>query len=374
MKYTKILLALLSCSSLSCSDMEFVETDPSGSSDSYSSRSISAPSGNVSLQTVQLSSLQSGTNNLLGSLRTTPNSYLFSENGVYYAKLKNVSGLTAYYYANDLRMLYPTVIDDLNYDALRTQYVNDLPLLRVGTSFRSNILGSFDFIRNIDNKTFAQLESYFEDKLTNISTPPLGMSKLTENEKFALTQLYYSVLNYTKWVYTNPSSSSTGGSCLPSTNSEWKEVARAAFLGGLSNGIRVGIAGVQAGAIAATAAGNPLAGGIIGGIIGFSIGSVSGAFIGAGGQMMWACISNKIFSPRKAYICGGKQYYAYSVSPPAGCLSGYLSPLTSSNAMQGVAGVDLRSVYDYGLVPNKGKTALATSVVKDFNWLLGWVQ
>jgi hypothetical protein len=342
--------------------------------DDFENPSYPGTGGGVSLQTVQLNTLQIGAQKLLSSMRTSQGSYLFIENGVTYAKLKNVTGFPAYQFTNSIRLLYPTVVDPLDHNKLRSQIAKDLPRLKVGTSFQTDILTSCDFIKAIDTKSFSQFETYFEGKLSNISTPKFGVSKLTENETFALTQLYYNILNYVKWVYTNPTGPTAGKNCLPSTTQEWKDVAKAAFYGAVGNGVRLGIAGVQAGATAALVAGNPIAGGIIGGILGFSIGAVGGALLGAGSVIMWECVSAKIFTPMNAFICGGKQYFAYSVSPPVGCTAGSLAPLTLSNSIPLAGSVELRTLYDYGLVPNKGKTALAASVVSDFNWLLGYIK
>jgi hypothetical protein len=356
MKYTKILLALTICFVLGCSNPDVIIKD---SVDGVGSGGGSYSS--ISTQTVTLSMMQSGTANILSAIRASPSSYLVTENGLTYIRFQNTTGSAAFNYTNGLRVIYSTEFPDLTWDQARAEAVYLMSNMQSQTTwtFRGNLLSTFDYVRNnIDGLTFSQYESYMENKLSSIVNQPtiIGVPKLTANEQFALTQAYYVLLNQARWAVQNPSASATSG-CLPSTTEEWKDITKKALVAGLLGGLKMGWDGIVAGMIAT--GGHPV-GGIVGGLTGFTLGFAGGAIATGGVYLLAGCIVNKIFSMKRAFYCYGKTYYAYSVAPPSGCTT-----------LQG--SVDLKSILDFGLVPNKGKTALAITVVNDINWLLSYL-
>ena len=360
MKNTKILLALMTCFSLSCSDMEMVKpTSPPA--DDFENPSYPGTGGGVSLQTVQLNALRSGTASILSSIRNTSGSYLTTSNGLTFRQLKNNTGSTAFNYLNEIRVVTPTPIENFPYDAVRAQVSSNLNKIQVSSSFKNNLLSTFDYIRNLDSKTFGEFETYLENKLTEISTPKYGLSKLSENEKFALTQAYYTVLNITRYIYQNPTSSSSGSGCPSPTRSEWIQVAESAYTYGVWSGAALGFSWAVAGATATSVAGNPAVGAVVGGLLGFTTGFMGGALAGAAVKLGWLCVSKKLFTPMMTIDCSGKIYYANTASAPLGC---------TEISMAG--NVELKSVVDFPLTPNKGKSVLNSMVVSDINRLLGY--
>lgn len=354
MKHTKILLTLGIASVLGCSSPDVLEPVVGKSGEGSGGGSFAS----VATQTTTISAMQAGTTSLLSSIRSAPSSYLVTENGVPFVRFRNITGSTAFNYLNELQVIASPDVPTVTWDQARNDITQGLSQLNSHTTlpFRVEVLSLFDWVRNnIDAMTFAQFESGMQSRLQSISTPPsiAGIPKLTAMEQFALTQGYYSLLHQIKWIYQNSPTSSAG--CVI----DWKEVTKAAIIGGLTTGVGVGIKGIYAGAVAT--GGNP-AGGLIGGAIGFFGGFIVGA-VSAGGIYMTAdCLTQKMFSIKRQYYCFGKMTYSYSVSAPVGC-----------SGSGEIVSVDLRDVVDFGLVPNKGKTALATSVVNDINWLLSYL-
>lgn len=162
-------------------------------------------------------------------------------------------------------------------------------------------------------------------------------------------------------AYNDPSPTLKSSGCLPQTKEEWKAVAEAAFTTGLMSGIGLGLEGAKAGAIATTAAGNPIAGGIIGGGIGFITGFLGGAFVGGGGKLMFECIWKKVAGQMMTFQCGDKVYQAWTASPPTSCTQ------IPSNSISPSIKVALTSIYEYGVVPNKGAYSIPSSVTTNIN-------
>lgn len=352
MKHTKLLFALVISIMLGCSTPE-IDEHASGSPGSGSGGGSYA---SIATMQTNVSTLQSGTATLQSSMKTSPSSYIVTENGVTYIKFQNTTGLATFNFVNDKRVIYSSTVTELTWDQARAQAVEYMNGWKNQTtwSFRSNVLALFDYLRNnIDGMTFAQFESKMESTLQSVSTPPtiIGVPKLTAMEQFALTQAYYSLLNQVRWIYQNPTNSGATN-CL--SQNEWKDVAKKALVAGLLGGLKMGWDGVVAGAVAT--GGHPV-GAVIGGLTGFTVGFVGGAVLSGGVHLTAGCMINKIFSIKRAFNCSGKIYYAYSTAAPLGCAS-----------LNG--GVDLKEVLGMGLVPNKGKTALASTVVSDINWLL----
>lgn len=292
---------------------------------------------------------------MLSTLQANPSSYIFTENGRTFAKLQNFTGSPAFNFANNMRILAPTPLATFPYDEFRAQVSDDLDEFQVGTSFKSNLLNTFDYMRNIDTQTFAQFEAYFENKLSKIVDPIYG-AKLSDKEKFALSQAYYTVLTLTRWAYQHPIPSSV---CPPLSREQWIQVAEQAFYSGVGNGARLGGIWAIEGAIATTAAGNPVVGALVGGILGFTTGFIGGAVAGGGLKLMWHCISFKLFSPGMTVMCDNNIYFNYTGAIPSGCLATNSGPLAN--------------VGDYAFVPNKGKAAVSTAVLNDINWLLSYI-
>jgi hypothetical protein len=356
MKHTKILLAIMICFVLGCSSPDVLEEKNVGKPGEGSGGGTYA---SIATRTTTLSTMQSGTASILSAMKSSPSSYIVTENGLKYIKFQNSTGLSAFNYINNYRVIYSTEFATITWDQARTEIVGLLDNLKNHTSapFRSNLLSTFDYVRNnIDGLTFAQFESYMESKLSGVASQPViyGIPRLTANEQFALTQAYYTLLNQVKWVAQSPAGSAT--SCLPTTKDEWKDVAKKALVGGLTAGLTLGWKGVVSGMIAT--GGHPV-GGIVGGLAGFVAGFAGGAIMTGGVYLTAGCIANKLFSFKRAFQCSSGIYYAYSVAAPMGCTAIEPSP-------------DLRSILDMGLMPNKGKTSLATSVVNDINWLLSY--
>ena len=192
---------------------------------------------------------------------------------------------------------------------------------------------------------------------------------LSEYEKFVLTQMYNGLLVQAAYAYNNPSPTLHSSGCLPQTKEEWKAVAETAFLTGLGTGVASGIAWAKAGAIATAAAGNPVAGGIIGGGIGFFTGFLGGAFLGGGGKLMFECLWRKTAGQMITYQCGDKAYTSWATSVPYGCTE--LAP--PAEIPQSIK-VALTSVYEYGVVPNRGNSAIPTSVTTSINDFIKYVN
>lgn len=346
------------CTALGCG------TDPQLDPPSDNARTGSGGgSYNVAAQTVTLSTLQTSNANILSVIRNNPSSLVVTEQGVQYWKFINPNVSPLFNYANEIRVLktadVPPAATSAGWDALRARYVSDLDKLSVGVSFKSNLLSSFDYIRTLNGKTFAQFETYFENKLYNIANPsPLG-SKLSVNECFALTQAYYALLTHVKWVYQNPSSAASGSGPCDLTREEWIDVAEATFIGGMSYGLAVGGNWAIQGGLAT--GGHP-AGAVVGGLIGFATGFIGGAAGGGGLKLMWECLENKLFDIKIMYNCNGKFIFALpNQTPPSYPCVQWSSP-----------GVSIPQVNAYAFVPNKGKTALASQTITDINWLLGY--
>jgi hypothetical protein len=356
MKHTKIPFALVICIMLGCSAPE-VDEHTSGSPGSGTGGGSYA---SIATMQTTISTLQSGTSTLQSSIKSSPSSYIVTENGVTFIKFQNTTGLAAFNFVNDKRVIYSTEVAELTWDQARAKAVEYMNGWKNQTTwaFRSNVLSLFDHLRaNIDGMTFAQFESKIESTLSSVANPPniTGVPKLTAMEQFALTQAYYSLLNQVRWFNENPSNSSAAN-CLPQNQSEWKDIAKKALVAGLLGGLKMGWDGVVAGAIAT--GGHPV-GGLIGGLTGFTVGFVGGAVLSGGVQLTAGCMINKLFSIKRAFDCHGKIYYAYSVAAPMGCTA------IPDN-------VELKEILKMGVVPNKGKTALAPSVVSDINWLLSF--
>ena len=172
----------------------------------------------------------------------------------------------------------------------------------------------------------------------------------------------------TEHSYNNPSPTLNSSGCLPQTKEEWKAVAETAFLTGLGTGITAGIKGVKAGAAATLAAGNPVAGGIIGGIIGFGLGFAAGAFVGGGGQLMFNCLWKKVAGKIMTYQCGDRVYQSWAASPPYGC------SIIPENSVAPSMKVYLTSIYEFGVVPNYGNSAIHSSVTTNINDFIKYVN
>ena len=354
MKHTKILFVLVIAFALGCSSPNVIEPVVGHGGEAGGGGLFAS----VATQTTTVSSMQAGTTSLLTSIRSAPSSYLVTENGTTFVKFRNVTGKSAFNYLNNLQVVVSRDISPITWDEAKTHITQLVSQFRNSrtSAFRMEVLSLFNWTRNnIDAMTFSEFESGMETRLNNIANPPsiTGLQNLTEMEQFALTQSYYSLLYQIKWIYENNPTSPRG--CVI----DWKETARNAIVGGLSAGLAYGIKGVYAGAVAS--GGNP-AGGVIGGLIGFTAGFIGGAVATGGIYMTADCLVQVMFAVKRQYTCYGKLYYAYSVSPPPGC--------SGSGA---IVGVNLKDIRSFGLVPNRGKAALATSVVNDINWLLTYL-
>jgi hypothetical protein len=355
MKYKSILVAGLLCASISCTDMELMERQRSPTvADEFGTRSTTVSNGGtsaLSLKPVSLSTLQTGTSQTLSAVASNPSSFLTTENGITFARLKDVTGSTAFAFANDVRVLVPQAIASYPYDAVRAQISNNLNGFTTSANFKGFLLAEFDYMRNIDARTFNDFRAHYQTLLLAFTSV---RSTLSQHERFALTQAIYSVLNIATWANQNPTQ--VAGQCLPKGREEWKQVAESAFTAGLGLGAKMGFDGAVAGAIATTAAGNPILGGVVGGIIGFTTGFVMGAVGGGAVKLMWHCMSNTLFAPLMTIRCGNRTYQAYTASPPVGCTG---SPSTN-----------LADIALVPLVPNSGYSSINPTVMADLNWML----
>ena len=260
-------------------------------------------------------------------------------------------------------------------------YVNtELPKLGMSTAFNSNVNSFvawvyYRLINNVGNigwyTDYSQTRPVlgFRDEIQNRMTSIALSTSLSEFEKFVLTQMYNGTLLQAEYAYNNPSPTLQSSGCLPQTKEEWKAVAESAFMTGLGTGVATGVTWAKAGAIATTAAGNPVAGGIIGGGIGFITGFLGGAFLGGGGKLMFQCLWKKAAGQIMTFQCGDKVYSAWTASPPFGCTE--LAP--HAEIPQSIK-VGLTSIYEYGVVPNKGAHSIPSSVTTSINDFIKYVN
>jgi hypothetical protein len=253
---------------------------------------------------------------------------------------------------------------------------NELPKLGMSSTFNAFVNNTVWWIydRLVKNKPtvwsstafgVSSFKEYFEGEMVQVR----NSTALSEFEKFVLTQMYNAVLVQTAHAYNNPSPPPSSGSapCLPQTKEEWKAVAESAFFAGLGYGLQLGWAGARAGAIATTAAGNPVAGGIIGGGIGFGIGFIGGAFAGGGGRLMFNCLWNKVAGQLNTYQCGDKVYLSWAAAIPGGCYA-TIDPFSDHpDSISPALKLALTTIYEYGVVPNRGYSAIPSSVTTSIN-------